>query len=71
MAKLIGIYNINEYFNAVLLSSPLNKPPIKVDPLLLIPGTTATTWVSPITIESVIDNIDTMLEISKNKDLEY
>ncbi len=52
--RLTGIYNINEYFNAVLLSKSLNNPPISVEPLLLIPGITAITCVIPMKILSRI-----------------
>ena len=43
VAKLIGIYNINENLNAVSLFKPENIPPTNVAPLRLIPGNKATT----------------------------
>ncbi len=51
--KLTGRYNINEYFNAVLLSKPLSKQATSVIPLLDIPGAIATAWYNPIAIASL------------------
>ena len=49
----MGIYNINEKSKAVSLFRFLNIPPTIVDPLLLIPGRSATTWNRPITRASL------------------
>ena len=53
VAKVMGIYNINEKSKAVSLFRFLNIPPTIVDPLLLIPGRSATTWNRPITRASL------------------
>ena len=52
VAILIGIYSMNEKSNATSRFKFLNIPPTIVAPLLLIPGSSATTWNSPIIIAS-------------------
>ena len=53
VARVMGIYNINEYLKAVSLFRFVIIPPTIVAPLLLIPGKSATTWKNPIINASV------------------
>ena len=69
--KLIGMYNIKEYFNAGLLFISLNNAAINVLPLLLIPGTNAITWINPINNASFVVKSASfflpLMSLTKNK----